>query len=396
MDGLLLGKTAYVSSLGIPVSPAQYLRDLRALAVLLQLADHRPSATALPKDLTDALDRHVATRRERRASRSSKDKSDRTWTAPPRDTRVLAALLHESAAILALPTPEDAREVLPPLVAGAKEREAFVWSRIRSAAQPSDALFRYFSPKRAGTFSVHMLRAACPTALTITSDHIPAYLDEERYQRWFTTFAPSEQRNIRRAVPIAIVQLVEDCALHTAADRLGIPRVSAQAALIRAGRACKGTNRDDEFRRLIGLTAEDLQAHPIDYGHRRRHLNASWDIPQSDWEQLVETMLTARLARKDTSWGLRRTALRIWVWSHVTGGDPALAPMVQDTSMPRRSTHQAISAYSTLRRRAAPALEEIIADYATDLAHRIDAQPSDAPAPSAVGISSDAPDCTAA
>ncbi len=48
---------------------------------------------------------------------------------------------------------------------------------------------------------------------------------------------------------------IDDCDLTTAAIRLGIPRVSAQSALIRAGRACKRTDRDDEFRSLVGQTA---------------------------------------------------------------------------------------------------------------------------------------------
>jgi len=374
LDGLLDGTATEVRSLGVPVTSAQHLRDLRALAVLLQLADHRPPTGSLPEAFSNALGHHLDARNDRRASRGDNDRTDRTWTEPPTDTRVLAALLHQAAAILDLPSSEDARDLLPPLVAAADERERLAWSRVRSAAQPSDGLFRYFAPKRAGTFSVHMLRAACPTPLTITSDHVPAYLDQERYDRWFATFDPSEQRNIRRAVPIAIVQLIEDCDLDTAAQTLGIPRVSAQAALIRAGRACKRTDRDDEFRRLIGQVAQDLQADPVNYGHRRHHLDGSWDIPETDWQRLVEAMLAARVARTDTPWERRRTDLRIWIWSDITSGDPALAPMIQSQSIVRRSTDEAISSYTTLRRRAAPALGEIVAGYAADLKQRVDAE----------------------
>ncbi|RBY96714.1 hypothetical protein DQ237_08910 [Blastococcus sp. TF02-8] len=371
LDGLLDGTATEVRSLGVPVTPAQHVRDLRALAVLLQLADHRPPTGSLPEALTNALVHHLDARKDRRASRGDNDRTDRTWTEPPTDTRVLAALLHQAALILDLPSPEDARDLLPPLVAAADEHERLAWSRVRSAAQPSDGLFRYFAPKRAGTFSVHMLRAACPNGLTITSDHVPAYLDQERYDRWFATFDPSEQRNIRRAVPIAIVQLIEDCDLDTAAQTLGIPRVSAQAALIRAGRACKRTDRDDEFRRLIGQVAQDLQADPVNYGHRRRHLDAAWDIPETDWRRLVAEMVTARVARKDTPWDQRRSDLRIWLWSHVTCGDAALAPMIQSKSATRRSTNEAISSYSTLRRRATPALTEIVCRYAERVTQQI-------------------------
>jgi len=374
LNGLLDGSTTDARSLGVPVTPTQYLRDLRAVAVLLQLADHREPIASLPDEFSTALTAHLDARNERRASRGDNDRTDRTWTEPPTNTRVLAALLHQAAAILDLPTPQDARDLLPPLVAAADERERLAWGRLRSAAQPSDGLFRYFAPKRAGTFSVHMLRAACPTPLTITSDHVPAYLDEQRYERWFVTFDPSEQRNIRRAVPIAITQLIDDCDLDTAAARLGIHRVSAQSALIRAGRACKRTDRDDEFRSLIGQTALDLQAHPVDYAHRRRrrHLNATWDIPDDDWQHLRNAMLTARVARTDTPWEHRRMDLRIWLWSHITSGDPALAPMALTETASRRCTDQAINSYTTLRRRAVPALKTIVLDYAEFFTQRID------------------------
>ncbi|TKJ33254.1 TniQ family protein [Blastococcus sp. CCUG 61487] len=371
LDAILDGSSTETHSLGVPVTPAQYLRDLRAVAVLLQFADHRPTAAPLPVEFTEALTAHLDARNERRVSRGENDRTDRTWTEAPTATRVLAALLHEAAAILDLPAPEAARDLLPPLVAAADDRESLAWGRVRSAAQPSDGLFRYFAPNRAGAFSVHMLRAACPT-LTITSDHVPAYLDEAHYERWFATFDRTEQRNIRRAVPIAITQLIDDCDLSTAAERLGIPRVSAQSALIRAGRACKRTDRADEFRRLIGLVAEDLQANPVNYGHRRRHLNAAWNIPEDDWQRLREAMLAARVARKDTPWDDRRRDVTIWLWSEITSGDPALAPMIQTRSAVRRSTDLAISSYTTLRRRAAPSLEEIVTGYAADLKQRVD------------------------
>jgi hypothetical protein len=82
-------------------------------------------------------------------------------------------------------------------------------------------------------------------------------------------------------------------------------------------------------------------------------------------------MLAARVARKDTPWDQRRTDLRIWLWSDITSGDPALAPMIQTQSAVRRSTDLAISSYSTLRRRTVPALEEIVRRCAEELTQRI-------------------------
>lgn len=75
LDGLLDGTDTEVRSLGVPVTPAHYLRDLRALGVLLQLADHRPPIGSLPDAFTNALVHHLDTRNDRRASRA-------TTTAP--------------------------------------------------------------------------------------------------------------------------------------------------------------------------------------------------------------------------------------------------------------------------------------------------------------------------
>jgi hypothetical protein len=234
-----------------------------------------------------------------------------------------------------------------------------------------------------------MLRAACPTPLTITSDHVPGYLDQQRYERWFATFDPSEQRNIRRAVPIAITQLIDDCDLSTAADRLGIPGVSAQAALIRAGRACKRTDRDDEFRRLIGQTALDLQATPVNYGHRRRYFTADWTMPDEDWHAFQQSLLDARLARRDTPWNVRRPAYAAWVWSLVTGGDSAVAPMVQTQSDGGRTcTGGVMEVLSTLTRRCTTDHIAIVADYAARLTALVDSSNDPANLPDAQSTTS--------
>lgn len=375
LDALLNAVRTEEVALGVPVAPSQYLRDLRAVAVLLQLADLRLPLVPLPAPYTTALREHLDSRAQRRAARSSDDRSDRTWTEAPAHTRTLAALLVQAAHILDLPTAADARDVLPPLVATASQRERLAWNRIRSAAQPSDGLFRYFAPRRAGAFSTHMLRTATPTRqeYRITSDHVPAYLDTVRYQRWFADFEPAAETNIRRAVPLATTQLINGGDLAAAAHRLGTPLTAAQAAVIRAGRACKRTGRDDEFRALIGSVAADLNSEVVNYGHRRRTLQGNWQIPDDDWHILREAMLLARVARQDTPWKERRTAVTVWVWSLVTSGDPALAPMIA-TRAPsgRRSTGGALAAHTTLVRRAHPTLVALVDNYATGLGRKID------------------------
>lgn len=382
LDAVLNHEHEPLTSLGVPVSPAQYLRDLRLVAVLLQLADQRGLLTALPLAYRNALIGHLDHRASMRTAGTS---HDRTWVEPPTNTKVLATLLTEAMHILDTPTAADARDLLPPLVAAALSRERLLWQRIRSTGEPSEGLFRYFAPNRAGVLSTHMIKAArtAPTP-AINSDYVPAYLDSDRYQRWFAVYGPTAERNIRRAVPLAVTQALHNVGLAEAADLLDVPFGSAQPAVIRAGRACKHTDRADEFRTLVNEVAADLAARPVNYGHRRRVLGPSWQIPEQDWQYLQAAMLAAKAARRDTPWDERRTAITVYIWSIVTSGDPALAPMIATTSPSgRRSTGRALDAYSTLIRRNVPALHKIINNYARDLGHQIDT----ANQPSAPGVS---------
>ncbi len=74
----------------------------------------------------------------------------------------------------------------------------------------------------------------------------------------------------------------------------------------------------------------------------------------------------------DTPWDERRRDVTIWLRSHITSGDQALAPMALTTTAARRCTDQAINSYTTLRRRAVPALENLVNDYAKELMESID------------------------
>ncbi|SDX68739.1 hypothetical protein SAMN05661080_00848 [Modestobacter sp. DSM 44400] len=95
-------------------------------------------------------------------------------------------------------------------------------------------------------------------------------------------------------------------------------------------------------------------------------------MPEGDWQHLRDAMLVARVARVDTPWDERRRDVTIRLWSDITSGDPALAPMALTATAARRCTDQAVSSYTTLRRRAAPALEAIVRGYAEQHTKRVD------------------------
>lgn len=381
--GLLDGRIQHLPSLGVPVTPAQYLRDLRILAVLLQLANDPGALAMLPGNLLDPTAAYLAERHRRRTHRGSHDRADRTWTHPPTDTRVRATLLVTAAAFLDGTIPANQ---LHGLVTAATRNERLLWARIRSTSEPSLGLGRYFAPGRTGVTTTARLRsAAADRTFGITADHVASYLDETTFQRLFPMVTPTNERNVRRAVPLAITRLISRCSLEDAADLLGYGHQSATAAVVRTGRALGADLRTDWFHDTIADLANDLdRQHSINFGHRRRYFEPDWLIPDRDWLALQQALLDARLARTDTPWDVRRPAYAAWIWSLVTGGDPAAAPMVQATAnCGRKSTGGVAQILSTLLRRSPDPLVTLVRDYAATLSAHIDQQPTAVPTGSA-------------
>lgn len=372
LNAILDGRADNLVSLGVPVTADQYLRDLRVLAVLLQLANEPSVLAMLPGALTNPAADHLADRRARRSQRSNRDRSDRTWTHPTADSRVMATLLVTAAGLLDEDGPSDQ---LHGLVSAAIRNERLLWARIRSTSEPSVGLGRYFQPGRTGVTTTARLRsAAADRTYRMTSDHVPAYLDEATYRRVFPMITAANERNARRAVPIAITRLITRCSLEGAADILGYPHYSAESAVVRTGRALGEDRRTDWFHDTIADLANTLDDHhPVDYGHRRRYFTADWTIPEEDWQAVQQTLLSARLARTDTPWAVRRPAYAAWVWSLVTSGDPAAAPMVQTQSDNGRTcTGGVMAVLSTLTRRCTDDHVDIVADYAARLTGLVD------------------------
>lgn len=382
LNAILDGRAESLTSLGVPVTADQYLRDLRVLAVMLQLANEPSVLAMLPRTLTDPARDYLAERHARRLQRGKRDRSDRTWTHPPVDSRVTATLLVTAAGLLDQDAPSDQ---LHGLVAATIRNERLLWARIRSTSEPSVGLGRYFQPGRTGVTTTARLRsAAADRTYRITRDHVPAYLDEATYRRVFPMITPTNERNVRRAVPIAMTRLITRSSLEGAADLLGYPRYSAEAAVVRTGRALGEDRRTDWFHDTVADLANALDdQHPVNYGHRRRSFAADWTIPDEDWHELQQALLGARLARTDTPWTERRPAYDAWIWSLVTGGDPAVAPMVQiQSDSGRTCTGGVMAVLSTLTRRCTDEHVQIVNNYAVRLTAVIDssadlANPSD-------------------
>ena len=166
--------------------------------------------------------------------------------------------------------------------------------------------------------------------------------------------------------------------LH-AADLLGHPHYSAEAAVVRTGRALGDGRRTDWFHDTVADLANALDSHQtVNYGHRRRHFTSDWTIHEEDWRGLQQALLGVRLARKDTPWTVRRPAYDAWIWSLVTGGDPAVAPMMRTQSDSGRTcTGGVVAVLSTLIRRCTDDHVAIVTEYADASTARIDHHPAE-------------------
>jgi len=364
------------TTLGSKVTAAQYLRDLRLIAVVLQaavtsttdplLADLPP----LPGMLDQPLDKHLRARSQKRERRGREERNDRTWTSPPSDHRVTAGLLVHGTRLLDLPR-REARPQLAALIRSAEQRETLLWRRVRSAGQPSDALATITRPTASGRLGLTRIRAALPAStITLTSGEIPGWLPEYIYLRVFPAAPANAAANIRRAVSLVAVQLLDSTDLSHAANTLGMTGEQAQAALIRAGRAApdNDTFTDSVAQAILALDTSPHQP----YGARRDALR-TWQIPPDDWQDLQARLLAARLARTDTPWPDRYAPYTAWVWSVATGGDPALAPcLTAHNHAGRRTTDGNISTITTLARRGNPALINMLNNYAHGIINQLD------------------------
>jgi len=357
LDDLLAGTGTRTTTLGADVGPAPWLRDLRLVAVALRLVDPDLWPTPPPAGLRETVGLEHQQRVGRRAaSRGTGARDDRVWTEPPVDSAVTATLVTTAMRLLDTDDTAGGRDTIAPLVAAAAAAEPLLWNRIRGTGQPSPRLARWTSPGHGGTFSTHTLtQATTGTALTAGADQVPQWATPEQ-DTLVAPLAPgTSPRDRRRATSLALVRLLEQTGLHTAADRLGIPHVSAQAAVARTGKALRQAGTDDAYRDLIATLAAALGPDSTDHGLLRHQHGGTqpWHLPDEEWQHLKAEMLYLHLARADTDWDRRRTAVSIWTWARRTGGDPALAPLARAVSgTGRNCTDGALADVSALERHA--------------------------------------------
>lgn len=319
---------SYVPSIGAPVTPAQYLRDVRLLDFALRTVEPSDWPLPPPTGTEAAVARAAQQVADGRASARTSQGQRQLWTKPPQCVDVTAASLTVAVALLAHPGPTTARAMLQPLVAAAARAEPLLWARIRNAASPSPRLSRFTSAGNTGTVSgAKLMQAGAAAPADVSSDHVPQLVDQAT-DALVAALAPgTSERERRRATALAMVRVINRCTLEEAASTLRMRIEQARAPVARLGRSLRDNGTDDDYRDLVAHLLLDIDPTGTNWGRRRHALREPWLIGDEDWSIMRQEMVANRAAQSNIDWTRRRISMSLLIWCRLTGGDHLLAPL---------------------------------------------------------------------
>lgn len=374
-DVVLAGDDAQQNALGHPVGPSQWLRDLRAVVILLIVAREQTPFTGLP--YARQADQFV---QSRVPNDGRYGKGDRAATQAPSNTPAAAGLMLAAQRLLA-----DQPDELNRLHLIASDAEPVMWATTRRKTVLSDPLREAFGSHTKNATRARRLRVhAGTTEFTYRAEHIAPYLHSDTYNRHFADLhGPAGQarnrheRSLRRYVPIALAMLVTDLDATAAGALLGYTPTATAAGCARASDAFDHLNNDNlegqaELDRRVIAIARELEHQPrINWQARRDWFTLDWTIPDSEWETLTTTV-----GRRNTPWDRRRPLVTAWIWAITTGSDIKDAPTHRITDNGRTHTGGSSNAVMDLIRRGGPDLAAAVHDIAERMAITIDAEHS--------------------
>lgn len=358
---------ADLTSLGVPVSPTEWLGDLRLITILLQVARDETPFDAVPYG--DDAARFV---RDRVPNRRTGDTANRTITQPPDNPPAAAGLFLSAVQVLADPNKVDLIEALSE-TAGGLEPE--MWKRTRSTARCSDAVHTAVRPAKYMITDPRKIRLhAAGKTFSFGSEHVPAFLDDDTFQRHFSDITARRfERPLRRFVPIALVRMVSDLSVIDAGALLGYEVNLTHGACARASDAFDTIGHHELRRRLVAIAAE-LDARPlINFRRRRDWFPDSGTLSDTDWDHLQSRLAVLPHVRANTPWDERRPVYEAWAWSLVTQGDLNLAPVIQVDVNGRKCIGDVSGRFYYLTRRSAH--HDIVHAFAAEIAATIDTSP---------------------
>jgi hypothetical protein len=165
-------------------------------------------------------------------------------------------------------------------------------------------------------------------------EHIPEFLQDDWYQRYFAHMDGIKPRNLRRAAAIHLCQIAVGGPMTNAARLVGMPATHARQSVHALHSWARGRPDPGEFETALHELADELDSAPhlIDYQRRREALNY-WCIDPAPWQQLLNRLGGSHDGRME--WGDRkRQTASILVWARVTQGEHLLAPQPIHDQLP--------------------------------------------------------------
>lgn len=368
LEAILRGTTPHgLTSLGIPVAGPQYLRDLRLLAILLQLTNAKATLRVHDAGLAAASRAYL---QQRASAVAAGEKENRTLTQPPDHTAAAAGLLVTAAELLADKT---STTDIAKLHNHVRHDQPLAWDKACRTVPPSQRLFALIADTKIGFADPRRLWPYTePLNLTITADQVPAYLDADTYNRHFADLHPRYERPVRRCAPMMLIRLLADCDSTAAGRLLDYDEAPTLAAFARASDAFDHLGLD-QFRTRLATIAAELNAAPrTNYAHRRAYFDQNWLLPDHIWGPLQQAMRARNLVRLTTDLEPRRAAFSAWIWQIVTHGDHAAAPMILTAGLTKRHTGGQANLVASLQRRSPAGVHDLIHQAAHRLAACID------------------------
>nr|BAJ19037.1 hypothetical protein [Streptomyces sp. SANK 62799] len=368
-----------------PPTPAtaasEYFTDLRLAAALI--------STIWPQGWhlfdTDTADRIDSYSRQLHGGAGGGRYQPRVRDTPSRDPATCGALLMAADRLLSR---NDLPDLLSDFVLAAFKGRASrtPWAvlfdrhedncseQLRQAAEPVTRVFRRANGCRG-------MRA--PLRNDYRAEHIPAFLEQDWYQRHLAECAGSGSRIVRRTAAVRLVQWAMGGSQDDAATFLGIKPDQAHFTASSDTRRWLQAGCDPvELDRALRTLASELRAPhqpPIDYRRRRQALQ-EWKLSPDAWNALVSDLPQSRYSTFTDLGDRKRQAASVYVWTLVTRGEHTFAPRPLEAAQPDGVRQQWAARRSTTwfqLTRPDPMghyaqLRKSLAEYAQQLARDID------------------------
>ena len=221
-------------------------------------------------------------------------------------------------------------------------------------------------------------------------EHIPAFLEEDWYQRHLAFLeCGSLTKLLRRAAAATLIQWAAGGSLGDAATFLGINPSGGQYAF--TSDFSRWLSKQDTRARftaaLKNLAADlDIAARPVNYQHRRETLR-NWSLGEDAWNTITRRLPPVPGPVQPTLDDRKRQEASAFIWARITQGEPLFAPRPTEAEQPEHIQqawlHRRGNTWHHLSRPRPlahyTALRELLVQHADQLAVKIDNNPPGTP-----------------